>query len=266
MGVFFLEFGMNDIKIFERPEFGAVRVVEKDGEPWFVAKDVCECLELGNPRTSLALLDDDERGVHTMDTLGGHQEVSIISEAGLYSLILRSRKPNAKEFKRWVTHEVLPCIRKHGAYMTPDKLEEVLMNPDTLIRLAQELKAEREKRKVLEQKAKEDRPKVVFAESIEVAKTSILVGEMAKLINQATGLDIGQNRFFEWLRKNGYLHKGGNAYNMPTQRSIDAGWMEVKEGTRIGSNGECHITRTPKITGKGQIYFINLFHKEKNNA
>lgn len=257
---------MNDIKIFERPEFGAVRVFERNGEPWFVAKDVCLCLGIGNTADAVSSLDDDEKGVDIVDTLGGAQEMSIISEAGLYSLILRSRKPNAKEFRRWITHEVIPCIRKHGAYMTPDKLEEVLMNPDTLIRLAQELKEEREKRKVLEQKAKEDRPKVVFAESIEVAKTSILVGEMAKLINQATGLDIGQNRFFEWLRTNGYLHKGGNAYNMPTQRSIDAGWMEVKEGTRIGSNGECHITRTPKITGKGQIYFINLFHKEKNNV
>lgn len=254
---------MNEIKIFERAEFGSVRVIEKDGEPWFLAKDICLCLALGNPRTSLALLDEDEKGVHTMDTLGGAQEMSIISEAGLYSLILRSRKPNAKAFRRWVTHEILPSIRKHGAYMTPEKLEEALMNPDTIIKLAQELKAEREKRQSLEMKAKEDRPKVIFAESIEVAKTSILVGEMAKLIKQATGLDIGQNRFFAWLRKNGYLHKGGNAYNMPTQRSIDAGWMEVKETSRIGTNGESHIMRTTKITGKGQVYFINMFYKHR---
>lgn len=254
---------MNDMKIFENSEFGAMRVVDVNGEPWFVARDVCECLELGNPRTSIALLDEDEKGVHTMDTPGGAQEMSIVSEAGLYSLILRSRKPEAKVFKRWITHEVLPAIRKHGGYLTPAKLEEALTDPDTIIRLATNLKAEREKRQALEAQAAADRPKVVFAESIEVAKTSILVGEMAKLIKQATGCDMGQNRFFEWLRANGYLHKGGSARNMPTQRCIDAGWMEIKEGTRIGSSGECHITRTPKVTGKGQIYFVNLFREKK---
>lgn len=254
---------MNDMKIFENSEFGSVRVVDVNGEPWFVARDVCECLELGNPRTSIALLDEDEKGVHTMDTPGGAQEMSIVSEAGLYSLILRSRKPEAKAFKRWITHEVLPAIRKHGGYLTPAKLEEALTDPDTIIRLATNLKAEREKRQALEAQAAADRPKVVFAESIEVAKTSILGGEMAKLIKQATGCDMGQNRFFEWLRANGYLHKGGSARNMPTQRCIDAGWMEIKEGTRIGSSGECHITRTPKVTGKGQIYFVNLFREMK---
>ena len=254
---------MNDMKIFENSEFGAVRVVDMNGEPWFVARDVCECLELGNPRTSIALLDEDEKGVHTMDTPGGAQEMSIVSEAGLYSLILRSRKPEAKAFKRWITHEVLPAIRKHGGYLTPAKLEEALTDPDTIIRLATNLKAEREKRQALEAQAAADRPKVVFAESIEVAKTSILVGEMAKLIKQATGYEMGQNRFFDWLRAHGYLHKSGSARNMPTQRCIDAGWMEIKEGTRIGSSGECHITRTPKVTGKGQIYFVNLFREMK---
>ncbi len=257
---------MNDLKIFENEAFGAVRVVERDGEPWFVARDVCECLELGNPRTSIALLDEDEKGVHTMDTPGGQQEMSIVSEAGLYSLILRSRKPEAKAFKRWITHEVLPAIRRHGAYLTPDMVEKVISDPDTIIRLATDLKTEREKRAALEAQAEADRPKVVFAESIEVAKTSILVGEMAKLIKQATGYDIGQNRFFDWLRDSGYLHKGGSQRNMPTQRCIEAGWMEIKEGSRIGSSGECHITRTTKITGKGQIYFINLFRSMTERA
>ena len=257
---------MNDLKIFENVAFGAVRVVERDGEPWFVARDVCECLELGNPRTSIALLDEDEKGVHTMDTPGGQQEMSIVSEAGLYSLILRSRKPEAKAFKRWITHEVLPAIRRHGAYLTPDMVEKVISDPDTIIRLATDLKTEREKRIALEAQAEADRPKVVFAESIEVAKTSILVGEMAKLIKQATGYDIGQNRFFDWLRDSGYLHKGGSQRNMPTQRCIEAGWMEIKEGSRIGSSGECHITRTTKITGKGQIYFINLFRSMTERA
>lgn len=254
---------MSNMKIFENSGFGAVRVVDVNGEPWFVAKDVCECLDIGNSRDAVAALDEDEKGVDSIDTPGGAQEMSIISEAGLYSLILRSRKPEAKVFKRWITHEVLPAIRKHGGYLTPAKLEEALSDPDTLIRLATNLKAEREKRQALEAQAAADRPKVVFAESIEVAKTSILVGEMAKLIKQATGCDMDQNRFFEWLRANGYLHKGGSARNMPTQRCIDAGWMEIKEGTRIGSSGECHITRTPKVTGKGQIYFVNLFREMK---
>lgn len=257
---------MNDLKIFENEAFGTVRVVDVNGEPWFVARDVCECLELGNPRTSIALLDEDEKGVHTMDTPGGQQEMSIVSEAGLYSLILRSRKPEAKAFKRWITHEVLPAIRRHGAYLTPDMVEKVISDPDTIIRLATDLKTEREKRIALEAQAEADRPKVVFAESIEVAKTSILVGEMAKLIKQATGYDIGQNRFFDWLRDSGYLHKGGSQRNMPTQRCIEAGWMEIKEGSRIGSSGECHITRTTKITGKGQIYFINLFRSMTEKA
>lgn len=219
---------MNDMKIFENSEFGAVRVVDVNGEPWFVARDVCECLELTNTSQTLSYLDDDEKGITTNDTPGGQQEMSIVSEAGLYSLILRSRKPEAKIFKRWITHEVLPAIRKHGGYLTPAKLEEALTDPDTIIRLATDLKVEREKRRKLEAQAAADRPRVVFAESIEVAKTSILVGEMAKLIKQATGCDMGQNRFFEWLRANGYLHKQGSQKNMPTQRCIDAGWRSRK--------------------------------------
>ena len=189
--------------------------------------------------------------------------MSTVSEPGLYSLILRSRKPEAKRFKRWITHEVLPSIRKTGVYgvsslpdfMDPVEAARAWADKEEQRRLAHEA------RLALEQKMEEVRPKVVFAESIEVAKTSISVGEMAKLIKQATGYDIGQNRFFEWLRSRGYLHKDGSQTNMPTQRSMDAGWMEIKEGTRIGSSGESRITRTPKITGKGQIYFINLFKK-----
>lgn len=202
----------------------------------------------------------DFRGVEMTATA---TPMKIIPEEDVYALIFGSRLESAKQFRRWICDEVLPAIRKHGGYLTPAKLEEALTDPDTIIRLATNLKAEREKRQALEAQAAADRPKVVFAESIEVAKTSILVGEMAKLIKQATGCDMGQNRFFEWLRANGYLHKGGSARNMPTQRCIDAGWMEIKEGTRIGSSGECHITRTPKVTGKGQIYFVNLFREMK---
>lgn len=257
---------MNDMKIFENSEFGAVRVVDVNGEPWFVAKDVLRALDYAddyNPSRAMQAIPGEWKGVHRMHTPGGGQEMLIISEQGLYFFLGRSDKPKALPYQMWVAGDVVPTIRKHGGYLTPAKLEEALTDPDTIIRLATNLKAEREKRQALEAQAAADRPKVVFAESIEVAKTSILVGEMAKLIKQATGCDMGQNRFFEWLRANGYLHKGGSARNMPTQRCIDAGWMEIKEGTRIGSSGECHITRTPKVTGKGQIYFVNLFSEMK---
>lgn len=257
---------MNDMKIFENSEFGAVRVVDVNGEPWFVAKDVLRALDYAddyNPSRAMQAIPGEWKGVHRMHTPGGEQEMLIISEQGLYFFLGRSDKPKALPYQMWVAGDVVPTIRKHGGYLTPAKLEEALTDPDTIIRLATNLKAEREKRQALEAQAAADRPKVVFAESIEVAKTSILVGEMAKLIKQATGCDMGQNRFFEWLRANGYLHKGGSARNMPTQRCIDAGWMEIKEGTRIGSSGECHITRTPKVTGKGQIYFVNLFSEMK---
>lgn len=258
---------MNELKIFENEAFGAVRVIECEGQPWFVAKDVCEALDLGNVGQAVNSLDEDEKSyveanIINNDVQGGRSPL-IISEPGLYSLILRSRKPEAKAFKRWITHDVIPSIRRHGMYATPQTVEAMLNDPDTTIKILTALKEERSQRQALEAKAEADRPKIVFAESIEVAKTSILVGEMAKLIKQATGHDIGQNRFFDFLRDNGYLHKSGSQRNMPTQRSIEAGWMEVKEGTRIGSSGECHITRTTKITGRGQIYFINLFTTRK---
>ena len=258
---------MNALKIFEHEAFGSVRAIERNGLPWFVAKkDVCDCLDI---RTNDAAnsLDEDEKGYESIVSLGGAQQTLIVSEPGLYSLILRSRKPEAKAFKRWLVHEVIPSIRRSGGYMaavqsdTPESImaRAVLIAQDTITRLQARTSA-------LEARAEVDRPKVVFAESIEVARTSILVGEMAKLIKQATGHDIGQNRFFEWLRDHGYLHKSGSQRNMPTQRSIDAEWMEVKEGTRIGSSGECHITRTTKITGRGQIYFVNLFAAQSRAA
>lgn len=250
------------LTVFENPEFGRVRVVEGDGEPWFVAKDVCECLDIQNVSDALNKgLDEDEKGVDIIYTPGGNQEMSIVSEPGLYSLILRSRKPEAKAFKRWITHDVLPAIRKHGMYATPYTIENMLANPDVIIEALQALKEERKQRAALEEQAALDRPKVVFAESIETSKSSILIGELAKLIRQATGADIGQNRLFGYLRNNGYLHCTGSSYNLPTQRSMEAGLMEIKEGTRIGSNGESIITKTTKITGKGQIYFINLFKR-----
>lgn len=251
---------MTDLQIFKNPEFGAIRTIEKDGEPWFVGKDVAAALGYEKPTDTVRKhVDVEDRGISKMETPSGAQETTIINESGLYSLVLSSKLPTAKKFKRWVTSEVIPSIRKHGAYMTPDKLEEVLLKPDTLIQLAQNLKAEQEKRRALEVKMEEQKPKVLFAESVEVAKTSILIGELAKLLKQ-NGINIGQNRLFEWLRNNGYLiRRQGSDYNMPTQRAMEMGLFEIKETTITHSDGHIHVSKTPKVTGKGQVYFVNLF-------
>lgn len=251
------------LQTFDSPTFGAVRVIEREGLPWFVAKDVCEALELDNVGQSLSSLDDDEKNTIIInDGIPGNPNRAIISEPGLYSLILRSRKPEAKAFKRWITHEVIPAIRRTGGYMaagqndTPESImaRAVLIAQDTITRL-------QERTAALETQAEVDRPKVVFADSIEVSKSTILVGELAKLIKQSTQYDIGQKRMFDWLRDNGFLHKRGSDRNMPTQKSMDMGLIVIKEGSRIGSSGESHITKTPKVTGKGQIYFVNRFRE-----
>ena len=252
------------LTVFENPEFGRVRVVERDGEPWFVAKDVLRALgyaEDYNPSRALQAVPEEWKGVQRVHTLGGTQDMLTLSEQGLYFFLGRSDKPKALPYQKWLAGEVLPAIRKHGMYATPYTIENMLANPDVIIEALQALKEERKQRAALEEQAALDRPKVVFAESIETSKSSILIGELAKLIRQATGADIGQNRLFGYLRNNGYLHCTGSSYNLPTQRSMEAGLMEIKEGTRIGSNGESIITKTTKITGKGQIYFINLFKR-----
>lgn len=266
---------MNEVQIFQNKSFGEVRVVEWNGEPWFVASDVARVLGYVNPqeatREHCKKVNKITQPSESLPSVNCPPVYfNIIPESDVYRLVMRSNLTSAERFQDWVCEEVLPAIRKRGAYLTPDTVERVLSDPDTLIRLATDLKAERVKRAAVEAQAALDRPKIVFADSIEVSKTSILVGEMAKLIKQATGYDIGQTRMFAWLRVQGYLHKGGSQKNMPTQRSIDAGWMKIKEGTRTGSSGECHITKTTKVTGKGQIYFINMFknmaEKELNAA
>ena len=246
---------MNELQIFENEEFGKVRTLVKDGEPWFVASDVCECLGLANPTVSVNRLDYDERAKFN---LGRQGWVNIVNEYGLYNLVLGSRKPEAKNFKRWVTHEILPAIRKHGGYLTPDKVEEILTDPDSIIRLATQLKEERAKREAAEKVIEEQRPKALFADAVSASKTSILIGALAKLIRQ-NGVDVGQKRLFEWLRKEGYLIKSGNDKNMPTQRSMEQGLFEVKEGSYVDGDGVNRITRTTKVTGKGQLYFVNKF-------
>lgn len=251
---------MNNLQVFNY-NGSEVRTIQKNGETWWVLKDVCAVLGLSSPHKVFDRLDEDEKGRNQIPTLGGEQEMTVVNESGLYNVILRSDKPEAKPFRKWVTSEVLPSIRKHGAYMTPQKIEEVLLNPDTVIQLATNLKTEREKRMELERQAEKDKPLVAFANSVSVAKTSILIGELAKLLKQ-NGIEMGQNRLFTWMRKNGYLiSRKGTDYNMPTQRSMEMKLFEIKETTISHGDGHTSINRTPKVTGKGQIYFINLFLK-----
>lgn len=253
---------MNQLQVFNNTEFGQVRTMMIDGSPWFLAKDVCECLDINNSRQALARLDSDEKNsVILNDGTPGNPEKGIVNEYGLYSLVLSSRKPSAKAFKRWITHEVIPAIRKHGAYMTGETLEQALTSPDFLIRLATELKTEQEARRLAEQKIEADKPKVLFADSVAASHGSILVGELAKLLNQ-NGIDIGQNRLFNWLRENGYLIcRKGTDYNMPTQRSMEMQLFNIKETAITHSDGHVSISKTVKVTGKGQLYFVNKFLK-----
>lgn len=250
---------MNEIQIFNYQD-KQVRTVEKDGEPWWVLKDVCEVLEISHIKDTADRLEKDEVGqTEVIDSLGRKQKTTIINESGLYNVILRSDKPQAKPFRKWVTSEVLPAIRKHGGYLTPEKVEEALLNPDTIIRLATDLKTEREKRLRLEEQAQKDKPKVLFADAVATSKTSILIGELAKVLKQ-NGIDMGQNRPFEWMRRNGYLiQRKGTDYNMPTQRAMEAGLFEIKETSITHADGHVSVNKTPKVTGKGQQYFINRF-------
>lgn len=241
-------------------ENSEIRTIEKDGEPWFVGKDVADILGYQNGSRDINRhVDEEDR--HKVMIFDGNQdkETIIINESGLYSLILSSKLPNAKKFKRWVTSEVLPSIRKHGAYMTDQTLEQALTSPDFLIQLATQLKEEKEQRKQLEAKVEQDKPKVLFADSVSASKSSILVGELAKILKQ-NGVDTGQFRLFAWLRENGYLIKReGSDYNMPTQKSAEMGLFEVKQTIITHSDGHITTNKTPKVTGKGQVYFVNKF-------
>jgi anti-repressor protein len=238
-----------------------VRTVVLGGEPRFVAKDVCDILEISNSRDALARLEEDEKGVALTDTLGGAQEMQVVTEPGLYSLVLSSRKPEARAFKRWITHEVIPSIRKHDAYMTPQALEQAILNPDTMIRILTNLKDEQEKRRAAEQMVERQRPQVLFAEAVTASKDSILVHELAKIIKQ-NGVDMGQNRLFKWLRQNKYLLVDRTTGDhLPTQRAMELGLFEINKVTIQVPNGNPKVRRTIKVTPKGQLYFVNKFLK-----
>lgn len=250
---------MNNLNIFYNPEFGNIRVLTIKNESYFVGKDVAFLLGYSNTRDALRKhVDDEDKDVAKCDTPSGTQEMTVINESGLYSLILSSKLPSAKRFKHWVTSEVLPAVRKFGGYLTQEKMEEALLNPDVLIKLATQLKSEREARKRAESLNEQNMPKVLFADSVSVANDAILIGALAKLIKQ-NGVDIGQNRLFQKLRDMGYLIKSGQDKNMPTQKAMNMKLFRVKERTVGNPDGSVRTTRTTLVTGKGQIYFINLF-------
>lgn len=253
---------MRDLQVFNFEEL-PVRTLTVNEEPCFVGKDVADIL--GYKRTADAIrehVDAEDKGVGKIQTPGGMQNVTLINESGLYSLIFSSKLESAKRFKRWVTSEVLPAIRKHGLYATDNVIKNTLNNPDYIINVLTEYKKEKEHNLVLEQQVKENKPKVLFADSVAGSDNSILVGELAKLLKQ-NGVDVGQNRLFKWLRNNGYLiKKSGESYNLPTQKSMDLEILDIKKRVINNPDGSSKITRTPKVTGKGQQYFINKFLTE----
>lgn len=250
---------MNNISTFNNPAFGSVRAVSVNDEPYFVGKDVAEILGYERPTDAVRKrVDPDDRGVAKMETPSGVQEMTIINESGLYSLILSSKLPKAKEFKRWVTAEVLPAIRKTGGYVndTAQFVENYFGQLEPSQKHALTMMFDESKR--MSAQLKEQAPKVLFANAVETAHNSILIGDLAKIIRQ-NGVDIGQKRLFEWLRQNGYLIKDGQSKNMPTQKAMEMSLFEVKESTINNPDGSVRITRTTKVTGKGQTYFVKKF-------
>lgn len=248
---------MNNLQIFRNTEFGEVRVVDKDGEPWFVGKDVADILGYKNGSRDINRhVDEEDRQNYQNGTLETNRGVTIINESGLYSLILSSKLPTAKKFKHWVTQEVLPSIRKHGGYING---QEQMTDEELLSRalLMAQSKIEEKNKQIQRMK-----PKELFADAVSASKSSILVGDLAKLLKQ-NGYDIGQRRLFEWLRQNGYLIKTGSSRNLPTQKSMELSLFEIKETTVTHADGHITVSKTPKVTGKGQVYFVNKFLKEE---
>lgn len=256
----------NEIKVFSNEEFGSIRRVEIDGEYWLSGKDVAQVLGYSNPQKAVRdHVDEEDKTVNDSFTVNG-TPIALINESGLYSLVLSSKLPSAKKVRRWVTSEVLPTIRKHGAYMTQETLEAAILNPDYLLKVATALKEETDKRKALESKVQADAPKVLFADSVAASTSTILIGELAKILRQ-NGVDMGEKRLFQWMRENGYLVKrNGSDQNMPTQMSMELGILKVKETVVCHSDGHTTISKTPKVTGKGQTYFLNKFLGEGRRA
>lgn len=252
---------MNELKIFKNNLFEVTAKLD-NGEVLFDAEKVARCLGFISKSEKNGKVYENIRWSRVNEFLPHVAEIKqgdFIPEAAVYKLAFKASNEIAEKFQDWLAVEVLPSIRKHGAYMTADKIEEVLSNPDTIIRLATDLKAEREKRLLAEKQIEQEKPMVIFAKALEISDKSILVGEMAKLLARNGIEDMGQNRFFKWLRDNGYLHKNGEQYNLPTQYSTELGLIEVKTTTINNPDGSVRVTKTPKITAKGQIYFVNKF-------
>lgn len=247
---------MNELQVFENAQFGQVRTIQRNGEPWFVAADVCRALGLGQVSRAMDRLDDDERGLLKVthpQSASKFMDMNGVNEPGLYHLVLCSTKPQAKAFKRWITHEVIPSIRKSGGYIAG---QETMTDAQLLSKALLVAQRQIEARDV---QIEAMTPKALFADAVSASKTSILIGELAKLLKQ-NGVDIGRNRLFQWLRENGYLiRQRGALYNSPTQKSMNLGLFEVKETTITHADGHITINRTAKVTGKGQVYFINKF-------
>ena len=255
---------MNELKIFENTEFGQVRTVTIDNEPWFVGKDVADALGYSDTNKAVAMhVEEEDKKLNDKSSSSfGQRGATLINESGLYALIFGSKLEAAKRFKRWVTSEVLPAIRKHGAYA----VDELLNNPDMAIKAFTALKEERERNKLLQADNARMKPKEIFADAVATSKQSILIGELAKLLKQ-NGYDTGEKRLFTYLRDNGYLiRRKGTDYNAPTQRSMEMGLFEVKETAVTHSDGHTTINKTTKVTGKGQQYFINKFLANSKRA
>lgn len=252
----------NEIQQFYFNNAALRTLTDEAGEPWFVAKDVCDILEISNPSDALKRLDDDER---SRFNLGRQGETNIVNEAGLYALVLGSRKPEAHEFKRWMTHEVLPQIRRTGGYIPASETDDDMTILAKAVMIGQRT-MEEQKRRIAEQQSRivELEPKALFADAVAASDGTCLVGELAKMLRQ-NGLNIGQNRLFQLLRDDGFFGKSGSNRNVPTQKAMDLGLFRIKETAVTHSDGHVTISRTPKVTGKGQRYFIARYCPKKPN-
>lgn len=253
----------NDIQRFAF-DHKPVRVVTEGAEVWFVAKDIAAALEYSessNPARLFQSVPEEWKGVKPIHTPYGTQEMVTISEQGLYFFLARSDKEKAAPFQRWLAGDVVPSVRKHGAYMTPETIQRTLSDPDFIIGLATRLKEEQQKAASLEARVRETAPKVLFADAVSVSQSEILVGDLAKILKQ-NGIDIGQKRLFERLRVEGFLMKSGMSWNLPTQRAMDLGLFRVQEKAISKPDGSVLLSRTTRVTGKGQVYFTNYFLKK----
>lgn len=259
---------MNELHIFKSPEFGQVRTVMVDGEPWFVGKDVATALGYSNPSNAVVThVDDEDKTTYSFQVSGSNykSKATLINESGLYSLVLSSKLPTAKKFKHWITSEVLPAIRKTGGYIAnAETMTDAEIMSKALLIAKQTIDNREQRIHSLELETERMKPKEIFADAVSASNSSILIGDLAKILH-GNGIKVGRGRLFAWMREHGFLIKQkGTSYNMPTQRAMELGLFRVKEGSYVDGKGNNIITKTTKVTGKGQQYFINKFLAEKS--